>query len=270
MASRQTFQCGLNGTFSIFLDLPKPPLTSCRYRTVLRGRRYVRRGGTVSSSDRPITRITRTLSAITSQVFRCHGLMRPKADADNLGIHDIAYWLIFLSCLAGWFLFYFAPQRERLGLLDDRRDVLAAHLAAEKRELKRLERSVKALQQGDPFAWERAARGRMGWVEPGEITDISTWLPRQASARTIHIRRQNSMPSQPLRMAPPPSIPSFPVPSSSLKERLLVQNAVRFDALGPIVSSPPKLGERRIQPRAARTNLRSLTVSSGGLRLAAR
>jgi hypothetical protein len=195
--------------------------------------------------------------------------MRPKPDADNLGLHDIAYWLIFLSCLSGWFLFYFAPQRERLALLEDRRDVLSAHLAAEKRELKRLERSVKALHGGNPLAWELAARGRMGWVEPGEITDISSWLPKQARLNLPRSRRPDPTPSQPLRMSPPPHVPALPIPSSALKQRMLVQRTPP-DALGPVLSSPPTLGQRQTRLPLARTNLRRLTVPSSGLRLAAR
>jgi hypothetical protein len=175
---------------------------------------------------------------MTSQIFRCHGLLRPSPQADQLGFHDLAYWLIFVSILAGWFLFIFAPQRERLQMLQDRTQVLKNHRAAELRERKRMERSIAELQRGDPRAWERAARDRLGWIEPGEITNIAAWIPNQRIQSRIEFQRPSGPP--PIPSVPPrPIVPNLPMAPANI--RMMAQNkASAADLVGPSLGTPPQ------------------------------
>jgi hypothetical protein len=181
---------------------------------------------------------------VTAQVFRCPGLQSVPPDADRLGAHDLVYWFAFVGVAAAWFLCLFAPQQERLSLLEDRRKVLTSHLEAEQREQARLRRSIRDLSRGDPQAWERAARGRLGWVEPGEITDLSRGRPRVPAPTPA------TAPAQPLRPATPPALPrpqvpalpappSPPVPSPPSVRGISPPMPARIDAFGPLYGSPP-------------------------------
>lgn len=194
-------------------------------------------------------RVARTFSAVTSQIFRCHGLEHVPPQADDLGGHDLFYWIIFTSALSAWFLFFFAPQRERLEQLRGKREVLAAHLREEKRELARLQRGIADLTRGDPTAWERAARGKLGWTEPGELTDMVAWRhanvlpPRPApvpapnappvpSPRTQHVMQRPELPALPVapetvrtaglrlypKLPPIPVAPSGPRPVAASRQ----------------------------------------------------
>jgi len=194
----------------------------------------------VSNTENRVTRAARAVWAATSQIFRCPGLQAVPPDADKLGVHDLAYWVIFLAVLAAWFLFVFAPQTERLGMLEERCQVLKTHLRAEKRELLRLQRSIKDLQHGDPQAWERAARGRLGWVEPGEITDLSRGLPpRQPNGSSDALKKPEPA-LKPPPLLPRPVIPSLPVPPAALRPQDLVSgDQAGTELLGPSCSSPP-------------------------------
>jgi hypothetical protein len=190
----------------------------------------------VDKSQPHITRLTQALSTVTS-IFRCQGLQHTPSDADGFGFHDIAWWLIFIAILGGWFVFLFGPQRERLNMLDGRREVLVTHLSAERRELKRLESSISALTKGDPTAWERAARARLGWLEPGETTDLSQQrlliIQRRANEAT-----QTNRSSTPPPVLPRPAIPPVPSPMPVLRQ--VQQIALgEMDALGPTRGLPP-------------------------------
>lgn len=202
----------------------------------------------MGSTRSRITCAVRTVGHLTSQMFRCHGLDDLASRADQLGLHDVAWWLIFLVALSAWFLLLFSPQRERLNNLTERQQVLIGHLKAEKRELARLHRSIDELTRGDPRAWERAARGRLGWVEPGEVTDVVAWnhthnirpaLPPVNALPLEHL----TLPTGPL---PKPQIPVLPVPPTALLKAKVVVASQTIDpeALGLVRGTPPPVPKK--------------------------
>ena len=211
----------------------------------------------MGSTRHRITCAVRTFGTLTSQIFRCHGLDELSSRADRLGLHDVAWWLIFLVALCAWFLLLFAPQRERLNNLDERQQMLVGHLKAEKRELARLHRSIDELTRGEPRAWERAARGRLGWLEPGEVVDIVAWnlthnytfhppqnTPATPAPQTspLHL----NLPNGPL---PRPAIPPLPAPPPATsplgKARVVVASqTIDPEALGLVRGTPPPVPPR--------------------------
>jgi hypothetical protein len=207
----------------------------------------------MGSTRHRITCAVRTFGTITSQIFRCHGLDQLSSRADQLGLHDVAWWLIFLVALSAWFLLLFAPQRERLNNLAEHQQVLVGHLKAEKRELGRLHRSIDELTRGDPRAWERAARGRLGWLEPGEVIDIVAWNhSHHFNPAQLQPTPAIPVPPQPLHLnlrlgpLPRPAIPPLPTPppaSTPLgKARLVVASqSIDPEALGLVRGIPPPI-----------------------------
>jgi hypothetical protein len=168
--------------------------------------------------DTRITRVTRAFSAVTSQIFRCHGLEQSSGRTDSLGCHDILYWLLFCSALSAWFLFIFVPQRERVEHLQGRLDSLKTHVQAERKELQRAQRGIKDLERNAPDAWERAARSRLGWMEDGEVLDVVGWRHNhkrnQIRLSSPETSRSSAFDPATLRR---PQIPALPVPSSALR-----------------------------------------------------
>ena len=173
--------------------------------------------------------------------------------ADCFGLHDLAYWLIFVAVMCAWFLFLFAPQHERLDMLASRRHVLNAHLAAEKNELQRLHLGIDDLLRGNPHAWERAARTRLGWLEPGELTDLKAWSRIQE-----------------LNLSKPSAKPSGTSPALLHREKEKISPAIRSslpannrsgisflngtDAIGAAIGAPPSLpssGIDTVKPASA-------------------
>lgn len=203
-------------------------------------------GAAVANSDTHITRLVRGLSSVTS-IFRCHGLQHTPADADRFGGHDLLYWILFVGLLSVWFLFLFAPQHERLSMLEGRRQVLGTHMGLEKRELKRLQRSIDDLARGDPQAWERAARGRLGWVEPGEVTDLASWNPGRFSRPAIDAQKTApAVPPIPTGVLPRPAIPPIPLPSPAMRRmQIALSDAANTEILGPTHGTPPPVPVRR-------------------------
>ena len=188
--------------------------------------------------------MTQTLRVVTSHLFRCHGLQTIPSDADRFGAHDLAWWIVFLAVISGWFLFIFAPQSERLGMLKDRHTVLCSQLKENTKELQRLRRGISDLAGGDANAWERAARGRLGWLEPGELTDVVAWnqmrvsMEKPVAAPGNTLKPNNLLP----RMLPRPHIPALPVPPAAQgTPRLLVSaDSLTTDKIGPCVGCPPR------------------------------
>jgi len=179
----------------------------------------------VSSRRTAIGRVAERISVVTSQIFRCQGLDHVSPGADRLGTHDVFYWLVFTAAISGWYLFHFAPQRERLQALNERRHTLDVHLREESRELRRLTRGIRDLTANDPTAWERAARGKLGWLEPGELTDMVKWSRnRVVPVPPVRPRTEasNRQPQDQRRPAPAPalerpSVPALPVPPDALR-----------------------------------------------------
>jgi hypothetical protein len=176
----------------------------------------------MASSTPPITHITRVLAGVTS-IFRCHGLHAVPANADNLGGHDLLYWCGFLASMSGWFLFVYMPQCRKVEMLTGRQDTLALQLENDKKELVRLQRGIASLKNGDSLAWERVARERMGWLEPGEITDLERWRQThpQFGARPVYSRPATPLSAQPrLRPSGEPNSPAPARPSAPRLPRL--------------------------------------------------
>lgn len=165
--------------------------------------------------------LTQTLYALTTRVFRCRGLAQQSPEGDRFGGHDAAYWIVFTALAAAWFFFLFQPLRQRNEMLRGRKDVLEAQSRAEEIELRRLRSEMTMLERKDPGAWERAARVKLGWLKPGEITDILAWrrqsiaagkgdpapppLPPQPRARTVAPVPPRILPRiPPVPQAPPP------------------------------------------------------------------
>lgn len=206
-----------------------------------------REGGRVSEPEHRVTRVARAMWTVTSQIFRCPGLQPVAPDADKLGAHDLACWVIFLFVLAGWFLFVLIPQAERHSMLEERCQVLTTHLKAEKSELARLRRSIDELRRGDPRAWERAARGQLGWVEPGEVTDLSHGLPVLPPASSTDASKKKEAAAKPPARpaAPPPPAQPLPAPPGAPPA---APRAPEFangsdggaELFGPLGGSPPQ------------------------------
>ncbi len=203
----------------------------------------------MNESKSRITRVAQTITLATSQIFRCRGLQYVPPQADNLGGHDLLYWLIFVLAACVWFLFLFAPQRERRTMLEGRHDALKGHLNAENRELRRLTRGIDDLVRGDPYAWERAARGRLGWVEPGEITDVLAWCRQRKSTQPAPPQRNtvSTSLSPTALVLPRPAIPSIPAPPTPAQQQILTASA-------PTRAAPPSLN--RPVPRPLRLHPR--------------
>jgi len=177
----------------------------------------------VSSRRTRIARVAEQISVVTSQIFRCKGLDHVSPQADRLGTHDLFYWILFISAISAWYLYLFIPQKERLTALHDRRHTLEVHLREENKERRRLERGIRALFANDPTAWERAARGKLGWVEPGELTDMVAWR-RNRVVPMPPVPPRAEAPALPQPAAPNngpvlqrPNVPALPVPPESLR-----------------------------------------------------
>jgi len=123
-------------------------------------------------------------------------------------------------------------------MLDGRLQVLRSHRLAEKREFTRLDRSINQLANGDPHAWERAARGKLGWVEPGEVTDLSNLAPRRVVPAGLDRSERNSTTPRVAPELPRPAIPIIPLPSPNMRRSTLVSGGPT-DVLGPVLAAPP-------------------------------
>jgi len=126
--------------------------------------------------------VTQTVQALTTRIFKCRGLAPQPLQHDQFGVHDVVFWLVFASLGAAWYFFLLEPQRQRNAMLQGRLTVLNAQQRAEDVELRRLRRELDLLRKGDTQAWERAARKRLGWLLPGEETNIQAWRRKRIEA----------------------------------------------------------------------------------------
>lgn len=116
-------------------------------------------------------RFTQTVYVLTSRIFRCGGLAAPSERMDNWGRNDFYLVIAFGLILSAWYTLLYQPERARNEMLDARLSILQAQLKVEQVQLSRLRRGIDALETGDSRAWERAARSRLGWIKPGELSD---------------------------------------------------------------------------------------------------
>lgn len=199
----------------------------------------------MGANETRITRITRALGSVTS-IFRCQGLQRVSASADRIGGHDLLYWSAFLALISAWFLFVYMPQCRRLERMVGRQQALLLLLDDDKRELARLRKGIASLNRGDALAWERAARKRLGWLEPGEVLDMERWRSARTAVNNGGELSPRSTPPGPV--LPRPRVPQIPRPSQSppvivtqtpapvARAMLLLADS---GALGPTLLGPP-------------------------------
>ena len=205
----------------------------------------------MGANETRITRITRAIGTVTS-IFRCRGLSFVPPTADRIGGHDLVYWIGFLALLSAWFLFAYMPQCRRYERLTGRQESLALELESDKKELARLHSGIASLHNGDALAWERAARKRLGWLEPGEVLDAEKW--RQSRNAIAAVRNNSSAnPGGALHAAPAapilprPRVPQIPhaqntSPGAITHVRAPANTSVRFadsGALGSTQAQPP-------------------------------
>ena len=199
----------------------------------------------MAANETHISRLTRAVSSVTS-IFRCHGLETISPNADRIGGHDLVYWIGFLTAVSAWFLFGYMPQCRRYENLIGRQQVLSLQLETEKKQLARLHQGIDSLHNGDALAWERAARKRLGWLEPGEVLDADKFLQsRNAVASTLPANRtpQRSSPTAPV--LPRPRVPQIPHPQQSVPSGFTHIHAPALPfadsgALGPAAPQPPQ------------------------------
>lgn len=180
---------------------------------------------------------TQTLYAMTTRIFRCRGLAMSSPEHDRFGGLDAACVIVFCALAAGWYFFVFEPQRLRNQMLQGRQEVLQAQLRSEAIELRRLRREMAQLERKDPAAWERAARGKLGWLKPGEIIDVVAWRKESVAAG----RGDPAPPPRPAQRTPVRrvAVQRAPAPRHALPP--VPVGPPRMPAAGP-VAPPPRAG----------------------------
>ncbi len=218
----------------------------------------------MAANETHITRITRAIGTVTS-IFRCHGLQVISPNADRIGGHDLLYWVGFLALLSAWFLFVYMPQCRRFERLTGRQQSLVLELDTGKKELAQLRQGIASLHNGDAMAWERAARKRLGWLEPGEVLDAEKWKQSRLALGSLPAVPRGSvnagivrtLPSAP--MLPRPRVPQIPHAITSTSGALTRIRApgghfAESGALGPTFESPPSPPQAPSIPALPRRN----------------
>lgn len=177
-------------------------------------------------------RVTQTLQALTTVLFRCPGLKASAGHQDAFGMRDVFAWSVFLLLVAAWYQVLFLPTREQNTQLSQRLEQRQRDEHKAQIRLARIRQETTALRNNQKDAWERAARVQLGWLAPGEALDPQTWCrehPRwqagvsgsqrvaqqhQAELNAllrvpVPSRRQtfHRTPALPYRTMPPPSAP---------------------------------------------------------------
>ena len=206
----------------------------------------------MAAQDSHLTRVTRAFASVTS-IFRCHGLQYVAPNADSIGGHDLFYWCGFLGLLSAWFLFLYSPQCRRFEKLTGRQQALSLQLSTDKKALVRLQQGIGNLKSGDPLAWERAARARLGWLEPGETLDPSRLPLSSEGFANPRMTPRSGAPMQ-LPILPRPRVPAIPQtfgPASMLASGRILSRGRFADsgALGPVLGSPPEPPPAPMIPR---------------------
>jgi len=120
-------------------------------------------------------RVTQTLHALTTVLFRCPGLSASSGRQDAFGLRDVFFWAVFLLIAGAWYELLFVPTRAQNAQLQQalQQRQYEAH-QAEVRQA-RLQQETGALQEGRKEAWVRAARVQLGWLAPDEALDPVLW-----------------------------------------------------------------------------------------------
>jgi hypothetical protein len=121
------------------------------------------------------SRITQTLQALTTVLFRCPGLAATSGRQDAFGWRDLFFWTVFLLVAAAWYQFLFLPTREQNTQLRQKLEHRENEAHQAQVKLDRVRAETTALRQGQGEAWERAGRVQLGWLAPGEALDPALW-----------------------------------------------------------------------------------------------
>jgi len=120
-------------------------------------------------------RITQTLQALTTVLFRCPGLAATSGRQDAFGMRDLFLWTLFLLMAAAWYQFLFLPVREQNIQLQQQLERREREAHQAQIRLDRVRAETTMLRQGQREAWERAGRVQLGWLAPGEALDPAIW-----------------------------------------------------------------------------------------------
>jgi hypothetical protein len=121
------------------------------------------------------SRITQTLQALTTVLFRCPGLATTSGRQDAFGLRDLFFWTVFLLITAAWYQFLFLPTREQNTQLRQKLEHCEQEAHQAQLKLTRVRAETTALRQGQGDAWERAGRVQLGWLAPDEALDPVLW-----------------------------------------------------------------------------------------------
>jgi len=120
-------------------------------------------------------RVTQTLHALTTVLFRCPGLSANSDRRDTFGLRDVFFWAVFLLICAAWYEFLFVPTRSHNAQLEQQLEQRVHEVQQAEVRLGRLRQETTALREGHKEAWVRAARVQLGWLAPDEALDPGLW-----------------------------------------------------------------------------------------------
>jgi hypothetical protein len=89
---------------------------------------------------------------------------QPKA---GLAAQDF-FWIVLAGSIAAFVLLVFKPNRQRLQETEAERLLLRAEISQFEERVSHLRSWERSLSAGDREAWSSLARGRLGWLAPGE------------------------------------------------------------------------------------------------------
>jgi hypothetical protein len=184
----------------------------------------------------PPTRLTQTLCALTTQLFRCRGLAPTPPGAERFNRRELLFWILFIALGAGWYFLHWQPVRQRNAMLSGRLTVLEAQRHAEELQLARVRREILTLERGKPDAWERAARAKLGWLKPGEAVDVAVWLRAHPGWDCGSCAAVRAMAQAANNRAPRPRAAAA-APAASRTARAGAQRTAR--PAGPVVALAP-------------------------------
>lgn len=168
------------------------------------------------------SRITQTLQALTTVLFRCPGWAATSGRQDAFGMRDLSMWTLFLLVAAAWYQFLFLPTREQNTELRRKLEFREGEMNQALVRLKRVCTETAMLRQGQREAWERAGRVQLGWLAPGEALypvlwrrEHPRWHPGVTGAERERLRVVRTAQLQ-MSSRRPPRIVSRPTRSSQV------------------------------------------------------